>query len=795
MCGCGLVEGDAKSIVGGIKMSERKTRPGGWTYAVAVAIPVFGCLIAMAAAYRWFPGLPGTLGSEMKMHDLTQVVVPGSKDITFAESGAYAVYYEYRSVMDGVVYASNETPPALACTLKSKATGADVAVVPDYVKTNNYTNRERTGVLIHSIVIDEPGTYAFSCRYEDGRSEPEIVLAVGPNFVWEFFGIATRTVVVAAAGLAVLLGSGAVAVVVMIIIAVKRRQSSSLTLIACLMLATLLLSGSGPVWPEGGGGKAALCSRCDFPPRGCTIFTVSQGDRVFFGGNGDWINFDSNYYWVDPGSETRYGAIYFGVPENVQQGFNEKGLAYDSNGLPSAPVTSHSGRNPVYGGHSSYFIHILQECATVEEVIAWVQEHQWHEAMHYQMHFADADGDAVVISAGPDGKVAFTRKPAGDGFLVSTNFNLANPVSGSYPCWRYDRAEALLKEIDSRDELTAERAASVLDAVHVASPSSFTILSVLGDLPQGLVYVYLFHQFDAPIVLDVAEEIARAPDPGPLRDLFPPETVNQVDQAYQRLMARPARCDAAGFLWPGLVAASLVALLFLARSRRQALAFWALVVTVLGPLGLLIWLIVARGRQPSPLVETVGDLVPYVVGMVAVLLAAVRVPEFGQNTLLLLLAFYGLPLSVGLFLYQAPLLAWATRSNYVRTVLRRLPAMLVSTNLALAGLVAVNLPLINWHLGYCGFSRLTILPWWGITVLSTLVGGLPLYIYHTWAVRRDFTAWPVRLWGMGEASDGATTISSLPWRRLWLWIVLSFVILVTGMVLGVMGIALVESVR
>ena len=119
-----------------------------------------------------------------------------------------------------------------------------------------------------------------------------------------------------------------------------------------------------------------LCSPCDPPPRGCTIFTVSRGDRVFFGGNGDWINFDSNYYWVDPGDETHYGAIYFGKPDNVQQGFNEKGLAYDANGLPLAPVTDHPGREAVYGGYASYLIHILRACATVEEVIAWVQAHQ-----------------------------------------------------------------------------------------------------------------------------------------------------------------------------------------------------------------------------------------------------------------------------------------------------------------------------------------------------------------------------------------------------------------------------------
>jgi len=471
--------------------------------------------------------------------------------------------------------------------------------------------------------------------------------------------------------------------------------------VAILLIAVAsLLSGCLPVC---GQGRAASCSRCDPPPRGCTIFTVSQGDRVFFGGNGDWINFDSNYYWVDPGDETHYGAIYFGKPDNVQQGFNEKGLAYDANGLPLAPVTDHPGREPVYGGYASYLLHILRACATVEEVVAWVQAHQWHKAMHDQMHFADASGDAVVISAGPDGRVAFTRKPAGDGFLVSTNFNLANPANGfSYPCWRHDRAEELLEDIDDRDDLTAERAASVLDAVHVASPSGFTILSVLGDLPQGLVYVYLFHQFDAPIVLNVAEEIARAPGPGLLRDRFPPETVRQVDRAYQRLMARSDRCDAAGLVWVGLVAVSLLALLLLARSRRRSLAFWALVVAVLGPVGLLVWLITAPGRRMSALIEAAGDLVPYVIGTVATLLTVVLMSISGasENALLQLLAFYGISLTIGLFLYQAPLLAWGTRSSYARTVLRRLPAVLVSTNLALAGLLAISLPLIKWHLDY-----------------------------------------------------------------------------------------------
>jgi len=98
-------------------------------------------------------------------------------------------------------------------------------------------------------------------------------------------------------------------------------------------------------------------------------------------------------------------------------------------------VNPHTERIPVTGEYyHNYLMQIMHECSTVTEVIEWANKHQRFPYMHDQMHFADKTGDAVIISAGNDGEMVFTRKTPGDGFLVSTNFNVANPANAyTYP--------------------------------------------------------------------------------------------------------------------------------------------------------------------------------------------------------------------------------------------------------------------------------------------------------------------------------------------------------------------------
>jgi hypothetical protein len=536
-----------------------------------------------------------------------------------------------------------------------------------------------------------------------------------------------------------------------------------------------MISRLGSPAVEGGCGESI--------PSRCSVFTIAKGDQVFFGGNDDYIEPDS-YYWVDPGDDKNYGAIWIGYPDNVQQGVNEKGLAYDANGLPRVDTNPHRERKPVSGDYTSYPIHILHECATVAEVIEWVNTHQWHYYMHDQMQFADATGDAVIISAGADGEVVFTRKPSGDGFLVSTNFNVANPSNGyGYPCWRYETAtEQLTELVNGEGELTAQDATAVLDAVHVEGGSSWTLESMVADLPNGVVYLYTFHQFDHPLILNVAEEIAKAPPPSMLNKMFPEEVRAESARRYQQAIASQDLCTQIGKIWAGSVLASLVVVLLFARRNLWGWIFWLDVVIVFGPLGLLLWLVAGRKTPPRPwqaaLVEAVGHLAPVVVAYLALLVAMLLFPQVQSNQLLQLLFIFFLPTLLGWLFFQGPLLALAARRSFLRTLGQRLPAVWVGANLGMAGVFALATPLVNWLSSTCLMmepSPWTLVSLWAAVVAGAVLGLLLVILYEGWAVRRGYRAWSTLTSGDGE-------ISTPGWRRLWWWILLSFVVMIGGII-------------
>jgi Acyl-coenzyme A:6-aminopenicillanic acid acyl-transferase len=522
-------------------------------------------------------------------------------------------------------------------------------------------------------------------------------------------------------------------------------------------------------------------------PSGCTVITISKGDTVFFAGNDDFINPDS-WYWVEPGDSSNYGVIWIGTPDNPQQGINEKGLAYDANGLPRFEVNPHTERIPVQGGYyHNYIMQIMHECSTVDEVINWINTHQRFPYMHDQLHIADKKGDAVIISAGKDGEMVFTRKEPGDAFLVSSNFNVANPSNGySYPCWRYDKANELLGQLINKEEpLSFNDVTKVMDAVHQES-SSWTIETLVADLVNGVMYLYYFYQYENPVIINVKDELANPREAGPLSKLFPREVQQEATKRYRQVTKNIRINNVIGRSWAALIIISM-ALLFILPARSKGLRFWIPAVIALGPVAILAKLMTLNSGKisvwRSTVIEVVGNLIPVIIAyLFAIVVMVLKMISGGINEQQQALLILGLPLLTSWIIFHSPLLSLAGKKNFGRFMFQRLPQVLAATLLGLAGIFPVTMVLVNKSLAMSQIIPLSpwiVMTWFAIIVAGSLVGGLLIFLYELWAVKRGYQAWNVF-----AGNEGG--VITPKWGKIWWWLIISVLILFAGFIIGVM---------
>jgi hypothetical protein len=118
---------------------------------------------------------------------LTQVVVPGSRQMTFKKGLTYTVFLEERSVVNGQVYATNDPVDGLTCRVKELANGSLVGLRhPNGSTQYNFGNRAGRSILQFS--IPEEGAYQFGCEYKDGSQGPSVVVAVGAGVTEKILG-------------------------------------------------------------------------------------------------------------------------------------------------------------------------------------------------------------------------------------------------------------------------------------------------------------------------------------------------------------------------------------------------------------------------------------------------------------------------------------------------------------------------------------------------------------------------------------------------------------------------------
>lgn len=230
----------------------------------------------------------------------------------------------------------------------------------------------------------------------------------------------------------------------------------------------------------------------------CTVFTASIGDTVLFGNNEDAPERDS-YAWFYPATETEHGGVYFGFGGYyVQGGMNDQGLCFDITTVPELKMRPHPEKLSVL----NFGKRALERCATVEEVIHLVDEYNLSHMGMAQFLFADKTGDSVIVCPGTGGEMKTIRKEGV--YQVITNFNVTYPQLGGYPCWRHKMVVEKLEKIESEEDITVGRFATILKAVQQG-----TAYSTVYDLSKGIVCLFNQQNFSEIVVFKLEEELEK----------------------------------------------------------------------------------------------------------------------------------------------------------------------------------------------------------------------------------------------------------------------------------------------
>jgi len=269
----------------------------------------------------------------------------------------------------------------------------------------------------------------------------------------------------------------------------------------------------------------------------CTIFTLNSNGTVIFGSNEDWHS-DDLYLGIYPGADGQFGSLRIGYRDGSNQlyynsAINEHGLIWAVNSLPKVALTPHPER-PYSHASDNFLTAITHHAQAVDEAISLARQFDFGKAMEIQIHIADNSGDAVIISPGPDGELAFTRMDPEQGFLISSNFNHAYPGNGKQG-WRYDTAFSMLSQPSS---VSAENAHDVLSAVRLNNLTTFTLISSVTDLKKNEITFYYLSQFSEGAAVHVTEYLQGDQRIISLEDLFSPETVQSGKSAYRSFEIR-----------------------------------------------------------------------------------------------------------------------------------------------------------------------------------------------------------------------------------------------------------------
>lgn len=232
----------------------------------------------------------------------------------------------------------------------------------------------------------------------------------------------------------------------------------------------------------------------------CTGFYIDDA-KIYFGINENWYADEAKIVFR-PAGNSKYGAVFFyhGSGFFTLSGINEAGLSLHIFMSDSKRIKGEGEENPIYVGYIDPLEYIMLNYANVDEALDEISK--WDLSSigltNRQLFFADKNGNSVVV----EGDDIIYKDSY---YQVVTNFYKSDYPNPPYPCERYTFVDMMIRK---SKEYSIPFSRDVLEA----TPRDLfypTLYSFIGDLNEGLVYVYYKHHFEEVFVLNLQQELKK----------------------------------------------------------------------------------------------------------------------------------------------------------------------------------------------------------------------------------------------------------------------------------------------
>ena len=252
----------------------------------------------------------------------------------------------------------------------------------------------------------------------------------------------------------------------------------------------------------------------------CTIVSIKHQNKFYVGSNLDTPN-PKIKIWYNPPNLEQYGRVCFGFDYKIaENGMNEHGLFIDCNTVPETTWKPYPDKPDweEWGGWYETGVPdgILSKCKTVAEALTVFKKYNLLTFRTMKYLVADSEGQSAVLEWTNDG-LRITRRPYDRYYQISTNCIVADSKQDEVPCYRYRIAESIFMNHSTAPDVDLIRKVLSHSAMEVGSP---TQVSVIYDLNQLQFFVYLYHNFEEVVKLDLMSELEKGYAKYELQSLF-----------------------------------------------------------------------------------------------------------------------------------------------------------------------------------------------------------------------------------------------------------------------------------